>query len=179
MSTKGKGKADDTASVTSDNRGKEMMTPATITTVVKLKKDTLIKVREPAVFTKNRTKFTTYKIFMGLAVWADNKREKPNRIIKTIPEQVTWAASFLAGDTYKSFEPYITHFLSKRGLVSSCEAPVKKIFNDLNLYFALFRQFYGDLNETRTVEQNLQQLQQTGTVSQYVAKFNKYGARVY
>jgi hypothetical protein len=67
-------------------------------------------------------------------------------------------ASFLAGDAYKSFEPYMTHFLSKGGLASSCEVPVRKIFNDLNLYFALLGQSYRDLNETRTAEQNLQQL---------------------
>jgi hypothetical protein len=81
--------------------------------------------------------------------------KKPNKIIKIVLEQVVWAASFLIGNAYKSFEFYMTYFLFKGGLVSSCEAPVKKIFNDLNLYFALLGQFYGDLNEIRTIEQNL------------------------
>jgi hypothetical protein len=158
MSTKGKDKIDDTASVISNNKNKKILTPATTTTMIELKKDTLIKIREPAVFTRDRTKFTAYKTFMGLAVWTNNKKKKPNRIIKTVLEQMAWAASFLTGDTYKNFKPYITHFLSKKRLVSSCEAPIKKIFNDLNLYFALLGQSYGDLNETRTAKQNLQQL---------------------
>jgi hypothetical protein len=88
MSAKGKGKVDDTASVISDNKNERVLTPATITTVIELKKDTLIKIKELAVFTGDRIKFTVYKIFMGLAVWANNKREKPNRTIKIIPEQM-------------------------------------------------------------------------------------------
>jgi hypothetical protein len=65
-----------------------VLTPATTTTVIKLKKDTFIKIRKPAVFTEDRTKFIIYKTSIGLAVWADNKREKPNRTIKTVPEQM-------------------------------------------------------------------------------------------
>jgi hypothetical protein len=52
--------------------------------MVELKKDTFIKVRESAVFTGDRIKFTIYKISVGLAVWTDNKREKLNRTMKTI-----------------------------------------------------------------------------------------------
>jgi hypothetical protein len=137
MSAKDKGKVDDTASVTSSNKDKRMLISVTTITIIELKKNTLIKVRELAMFTGDQTKFIVYKISVGLAVWVDNKKEKSNRIIKTVLEQVVWAAFFLAGDIYKSFELYITHFLSKGGLISSYEAPMKKIFNDLNLYFAL------------------------------------------
>jgi hypothetical protein len=66
-----------------------MLTPAITTTIVELKKNTLIKVRESAVFTEDRTKFTAYKTSISLAVWTNNKREKPNRIIKIVLEQVT------------------------------------------------------------------------------------------
>jgi hypothetical protein len=86
MSTKGKGKVDNAVSVISDNRGEEVLILVIIIIIVKLKKDTLIKVRELAVFTGDRTKFTIYKTSVGLAVWADNKREKSNRIIKIVLE---------------------------------------------------------------------------------------------
>jgi hypothetical protein len=86
MSAKGKDKVDDTASIINNNRGEGALTPVTTITVVKLKKDTLIKVRELAVFIEDRMKFIVYKISVGLAVWADNKREKPNRTIKTVSE---------------------------------------------------------------------------------------------
>jgi hypothetical protein len=69
MSAKDKGKTDETASVTSNNKKeRKILTPTTTTTVVELKKDTFIKVKESAVFTENRTKFTAYKTSMGLAV---------------------------------------------------------------------------------------------------------------
>jgi hypothetical protein len=152
MSAKSKDKIDDTAFVTSDNKDKRILISATTTTIVELKKDIFIKIRELAIFIEDRIKFTAYKTFIGLAVWADNKREKINRTIKIISEQMVWAASFLTRDAYKSFKPYMTYFLSKRGLASSCEAPMKKIFNNLYLYFALLGQSYEDLNETRTVK---------------------------
>jgi hypothetical protein len=113
-----------------------VLTPATIT-VIELKKDTLIKVRESAVFTRDKSKFSAYKISVGLYVWADNKRERLNRILKTVIEQVAWAAFFLAEDAYRSFEPYISHFLFEKKLANLCEEPVRKIFNNLDIYFAL------------------------------------------
>jgi hypothetical protein len=68
MSAKDKGKADDTASITSDNKDEKMLIPVTTITVIELKKDTFIKIKESAVFTEDRIKFTTYKTFVGLAV---------------------------------------------------------------------------------------------------------------
>jgi hypothetical protein len=68
MSTKGKGKADDTASVINDNEDKRTLTSVTTIIVIKLKKDTLIKIKELAMFTGERTKFAIYKTFINLAV---------------------------------------------------------------------------------------------------------------
>jgi hypothetical protein len=84
MSVKDKDKVDDTASIINDNEDEGTLISATIITVVELKKDTLIKVRELAVFIKDRTKFIIYKISISLAVWTNNKREKSNRTIKII-----------------------------------------------------------------------------------------------
>jgi hypothetical protein len=66
MSAKGKGKADDTTSVISDNGEERILTSAT--TVVKIKKDTLIKIKDLIVFTGDRTKFSAYKMSVGLTV---------------------------------------------------------------------------------------------------------------
>jgi 5-methylcytosine-specific restriction endonuclease McrBC regulatory subunit McrC len=68
MSAKGKDKADDTTSVTSDNKGKKALISVTTITVVKLKKDIFIKVREPAIFIGERIKFAIYKTSVDLAV---------------------------------------------------------------------------------------------------------------
>jgi hypothetical protein len=48
-----------------------------------------------------------------LYVWAHGKRK--NKTLKTKVEQVQWAASFLRGDAYARFKPYLTHYLGKRG----------------------------------------------------------------
>jgi hypothetical protein len=58
----------------------------TIITVVKLKKDTFIKVRESAVFAKDRAKFIAYKTSVDLAVWANNKKNRANRNMKIVLE---------------------------------------------------------------------------------------------
>jgi hypothetical protein len=73
--------------VISDNRGEGILTLITIT-VIKLKKHNLIKIRESTVFTGNRSKFSVYKISVGLYVWVDNKRERLNRNLKIVVEQV-------------------------------------------------------------------------------------------
>jgi hypothetical protein len=66
MSTKDKGKVDDTTSVISDNKSERVLTLTT--TVVKVKKDILIKIRNLVIFIGNRIKFSTYKTSVGLAV---------------------------------------------------------------------------------------------------------------
>jgi hypothetical protein len=68
MSAKGKSKIDDTVSVTSDNGGEEVLTSAITTIIVELKKNIFIKIRESAMFTGDRIKFTAYKISVSLAV---------------------------------------------------------------------------------------------------------------
>jgi hypothetical protein len=52
--------------VISDNRDEETLT--LVITVVKIKKDTLIKIKESTVFTGDRIKFSAYKTFVGLVV---------------------------------------------------------------------------------------------------------------
>jgi hypothetical protein len=120
----------------SDNDGEGALTPTTII-VVELKKNTLIKIRKLAVFTGDKIKFLIYKTSVGLTVWINNKRERVNRNIKTVSEQMAWAASFLLKNAYRSFKPYMSHFLFKKELAGTCEEPVRKIFNNLDLYFAL------------------------------------------
>jgi hypothetical protein len=66
MSAKGKGKVDDITLVVSNNKGERIL--ISVITVVKIKKDTLIKIRELIIFTGDRIKFFAYKTFVGPAV---------------------------------------------------------------------------------------------------------------
>jgi hypothetical protein len=55
---------------------------------------------------------------------------------------------------------------------------VKRIFNNVDLYFNLLRQFFGDLDEARTAELQLLDLRQKGLVPEYLTRFIQYGVRV-
>src|SRR5450755_4612043 len=48
----------------------------------------------------------------------------------------------------------------------------------MNNYLRLLKQSYGDLNETRTAELQLQNLTQGGTVPEYLTRFTQYASRV-
>jgi hypothetical protein len=83
---KDKNKADNIVSVISNTESEKVLI-STIT-MIELKQDTLIKIRKLTIFSKNRSKFSAYKISVGLYMWANNKKERLNRILKTVLEQV-------------------------------------------------------------------------------------------
>jgi hypothetical protein len=82
MSAKDKDKVDDTTSMISDNGGERVL--ISVITVIEIKKDTFIKIRDLTVFTGDRIKFSVYKTFVGLAVWVDNKKTILNRNMKIV-----------------------------------------------------------------------------------------------
>jgi hypothetical protein len=172
---KGKGKAEDDNVSVAGTAGQA--TPATQVSYAIEQVEQMIKVKEPKPFNGNREAFSEYVTSVRLFIWADNKRTYGKKMFKTVPEQVAWAASYLQGNAYRSFEPYLTQYLNK-GTAVECDEPVRNVFNNLPSYFKLLGQSYGDLDETRTAEQKLQALMQTGSVPQYLAKFNEYGSRV-
>ena len=67
---------------------------------------------------------------------------------------MVWAASYLRENAYARFEPYLKYYL-ERGTCPQCDEPVRVMIASLNLYLELFKQLYGDLNETRTAELQL------------------------
>jgi hypothetical protein len=56
----------------------------------------------------------------------------------------------LKEETFTRLKPYMTQIL-KREYVN-CDEKIKKIFNNINLYFNLLRQSFSDLDETKTTE---------------------------
>jgi hypothetical protein len=55
---------------------------------------------------------------------------------------------------------------------------MRKIFNNVNLYFNLLRQSFGDLDEARTAELQLLNLRQKESVPEYLTRFIQYDTRV-
>jgi hypothetical protein len=82
----------------------------------------------------------------------------------------------LRGEAFDRLEPYITQILEKG--YSGSEKKVRKVFNNLDIYFNLLRQSFGDLDEVRTVELRLLKLRQKGLMPEYLTKFTQYGFRV-
>jgi hypothetical protein len=88
-----------------------------------------------------------------------------------------WAASYLKGETFARFKPYIAYYLEK-GNVADCDLIITKVVNTIGHYIHLFSQSFGDLNETRTAELRLLKLIQSASVSEYLIKFTQYTSRV-
>jgi hypothetical protein len=139
------------------------------------KKDTYPKVAVPDLFYGDRKKFKAYCTQVRLYLWSDSKRTP--RALKTLPEQVMWAASYLRGEAFARFEPYIAHYLEK-GSVADCDPMVAKVVDTIGHYIHLLSQSFGDLDETRTAELRLLELAQSASVPEYLTKFTQYASRV-
>jgi hypothetical protein len=92
-------------------------------------------------------------------------------------EEIIWAVSFLRGDAYARFEPYITHYLDV-GTAIKCIPEVRKVLEDIKEYIALLNKSYGDFDEARTAELQLMTTEQRGSVPEYLTRFTQYASRV-
>ena len=115
-------------------------------------KEVYPKIHIPDLFYGDRKKFKVYCNQVCLYIWSDAKRIK--KTLKNATEEVVWATSYLRGDAYARFEPYLEHYLEK-GSCPQYEEPVRTIMAGLNNYLGLLKQFYGNLNEIRTAELQL------------------------
>jgi hypothetical protein len=115
-------------------------------------KDVYPKVHTPDLFYGDKKKFKVYCNQVRLYIWSDFKRTR--KTLKNVTEKVVWAVSFFRGDAYARFEPYMEHYLD-RGSCLQCDKPVRTVMAGMKTYLELFKQFYGNLNETRTAELQL------------------------
>jgi hypothetical protein len=88
-----------------------------------------------------------------------------------------WAASYLRGEAFARFKPYIAHYLEK-GNVIDCDLMVAKVVDTIGHYIHFFSQSFGDLDEIRIAELRLLELIQSASVPEYLTKFTQYASRV-
>ena len=138
-------------------------------------KDVYPKIHTPDLFYGDRKKFKAYCNQVRLYIWSDSKRTR--KTLKNTTEEMVWAASFFRGDAYARFEPYMEHYLDRKSCFQ-CDKPVRTIMTGMGIYLELLKQSYGNLNETRTAELQLQELVQIETVSEYLTRFTQYALRV-
>ena len=68
-----------------------------------------------------------------------------------------WAVSYLRGEAFTRFEPYIAYYL-KKGSVTDCDLIIVKVVDTIGYYIYLLLQLFGDLDETKTAELRLLEL---------------------
>ena len=134
------------------------------------------KVSTPDTFHGDRKKFRAYNTQVRIYYWAEKKRPSGQREFTKTPDKILWAASFLRGEAYTRFEPYLTSYLTTGW--HSLSSVARHPFESLDNYFDMLKQSYGDLDEVRTAEQELLALRQKGSVPEYLTRFTQYAARV-
>jgi hypothetical protein len=95
------------------------------------------------------------------------------RELPSYRDRVIWAASYLRGEAEVHFRPYIEDKLVNG---TKCRAEMTEIFAYTDNYFAFLFMFYGDLNEARTAELEINRLRQKNSFPEYLAKFTGYAS---
>jgi hypothetical protein len=77
------------------------------------------------------------------------------RELPSYRDRVIWAASYLRGEVKVRFRLYVEDKLVNS---TKCRAKTTKIFAYTDNYFAFLSMSYGDLNEARTAELEINRL---------------------
>jgi hypothetical protein len=93
------------------------------------------------------------------------------RELPSYRDRVIWAASYLRGEAEARFRLYIENKLVN-GV--KCRTETTEIFAYINNYFAFLSISYGDLNEIKTAELEINRLRQKDFFSKYLARFTGY-----
>jgi hypothetical protein len=82
-----------------------------------------------------------------------------------------WAALYLRGKAEAKFRPYLEDRLIN---AEKCKPKTKEVFATITAYLAFLSILYGDLNEAKTAELELNKLKQAESFPEYLAKFTGY-----
>jgi hypothetical protein len=93
------------------------------------------------------------------------------RELPSYRDRVVWAASYLRGEAEARFRLYIENKLVN-GV--KCRTETTEIFAYINNYFAFLSISYGDLNEVKTAELEINRLRQKDFFPKYLARFTGY-----
>jgi hypothetical protein len=97
------------------------------------------------------------------------------REMPMVRDQIIWAASYLRGEAEMRFRPYLKDRLANG---TDGRPETMEIFKTKENFLTFLSMSYGDLNEARTAELELNRLRQTGTFPEYLAKFTGFAAQV-
>ena len=130
------------------------------------------KIAQPDLYHGDRAKLraflTQVKLYTGF-----NGHQFP-----TETDKVLWASSFLRGSAFNWIETFLNDYIKNRtsqGKVStSMTKESQKIFMKFEGFEDRINRVFGDIDQTRTAERNIQNLKQTGSATSYTAVFQQY-----
>ena len=98
--------------------------------------------------------------------------------LKTQDEKVRHVAGFLTGEALEWFEPILRNRLETREKDDDRrDEETTKTFASLNHFFKRLQDTFGNPDEQRTAERELQALRQVGSAAQYAAKFRQVSSK--
>ncbi|KAJ5919015.1 Retrotransposon polyprotein [Penicillium verhagenii] len=123
----------------------------------------VVKPPKPAFFEGARTQLRSFLTQMEMQL----------RIIRCSEEadKVIYASTYLRGQAFNWFEPYIREFNEKP--MKKWSDTTKDIFGSYDKFKQKLEQTFGDIDAVRTVERKLDRLRQTGSASSYAAEFQQ------
>ena len=89
----------------------------------------------------------------------------------TDQEKVLFAASYLEGLAFAWFNVYLRDYLDNQADPKKQEDNTRQVMGSLKTFKTAMRKMFGILDKEKDVERKLQALRQTGSVSEFVAKF--------
>lgn len=89
--------------------------------------------------------------------------------------KVTYASLHLKGSAFAWFEPYLTDYLEKG---SEARETTKEVFINFSIFEDRMKQVFGIIDEERSAARMISQLKQTGSASQYWARFQQLMSRL-
>jgi hypothetical protein len=127
------------------------------------------KITQPDPYYGDRAKLRNYLVTVRL-----NFKLNPNMFVLE-SSKVMYAANLLRGAAFNWFEPRLTDWL---GSHSTKEEETTRLFNSFDRFEDKLKEVFGNVDEQRTAERNLQQLKQTGSITEYHSRFQQLSARV-
>jgi hypothetical protein len=97
------------------------------------------------------------------------------RELPSYRDRVIWAISYLRGEAKARFRPYIEDKLVND---VKCRTETTEIFAYTDNYFAFLSISYGDLNEVRTAELEINRLRQKNFFPEYLTRFTGYASQI-
>lgn len=127
----------------------------------------------PETFRGDRNKLKAFLIKCEL-YYLFNKNKFPDDITR-----IMWTTTLLAGPAFDWMEAHVTDFMQYR--TANGQLDQIRMANETLAIFGSWEEFkkrigrvFGDIDQERTAERNIQNLRQTGSAATYTAEFQQY-----